>query len=83
MIHELICRESQPEGKEREAIGFFADGLRAFSEKSWDEAIGKFRRSLDALGEDEPSHFYIGLCETYKADPPEGAWDGVIHMDRK
>ena len=82
-IHELICRQSEVNGKQTKAIGFFAEGLRAFREKSWDAAIDSFRGSLDSLGDDEPSRFYIGLCEAHKSNPPEEAWDGVIHMEQK
>lgn len=83
VIHELICRLSEVNGKQSEACGFFAEGLHAFREKSWDEAIEKFRRSHDTLGDDEPSRFYIGLCERHKGNPPEETWDGVVHMDQK
>jgi adenylate cyclase len=83
VIHEMICRLSEADVKQKEAFGFFAEGLHAFKEKSWDDAIEKFRLSLDTLGEDEPSRFYIGLCERHKANPPEATWDGVVHMDKK
>jgi adenylate cyclase len=83
VLHELICRLSDADGKQKEAFGFFAEGLHAFREKSYDEAIEKFRRSLDTLGDDEPSRFYISLCERHKANPPEETWDGVVHMDKK
>jgi adenylate cyclase len=82
-IHELIGRLSEANGKQTKAIGFFAEGLLAFREKSWDAAIGQFRRSLDILEDDEPSRFYIGLCESHKANPPEEPWDSVVHMDKK
>jgi adenylate cyclase len=82
-IHELICRLTEANGKQREACGFFAEGLDAFRKKSWDEATDKFRRSLGALEYDEPSLYYIGLCEGYKANPPNALWDGVVNMDKK
>jgi adenylate cyclase len=82
-IHELISRLSEADGKQREACGFFAEGLDAFRKKSWDEATEKFRRSLETLGDDEPSRYYISLCDGNKINPPEEAWDGVVHMDKK
>ena len=69
--------------KEREACGFFADGLDAFRNMLWDEAVEKFRRSAELIGEDEPSRFYINLCGGYRINPPEGTWDGVVNMDKK
>ena len=82
-IHELICRRAEANGAQTRAIESFAEGLCAFRERSWDAAIDSFRRSLDILGDDEPSRFYIDLCEAHKSKPPQEAWDGVIQMDRK
>ena len=82
-IHELICRTEAADGKQREACGYFADGLAAFRKRSWDEAMGKFRRSMEILGEDEPSRFYLEVCEQHKANPPGETWDGVVNMDMK
>jgi adenylate cyclase len=82
-IHELVCRLSEAEGKQKEACGLFAEGLGAFRNMSWDEALEKFRRSAEILGEDEPSRFYINLCGAYRINPPEEPWDGVVHMDKK
>jgi adenylate cyclase len=82
-IHELICRLDEADGKQREACGFFAEGLGAFRKKSWEEAMEKFRRSLFILKEDEPSRYYIDLCESYQQNPPEEPWAGVVLMDKK
>jgi adenylate cyclase len=82
-IHELICRLSEADGRQKEACALFAEGLGAFRNMAWEEAVEKFRRSGEILGEDEPSRFYINLCGGYRINPPEEPWDGVIHMDKK
>jgi adenylate cyclase len=83
VLHELICRLSEAKQLQKDACGSFGDGLAAFRNRSWEEAIGKFRQSLGALEYDEPSRYYISLCEGYRISPPEEAWDGVVHMDKK
>ncbi|MGE5248499.1 MAG: adenylate/guanylate cyclase domain-containing protein, partial [Verrucomicrobiota bacterium] len=83
VIHELICRQEEADGKRKEACGFFTEGLDAFRKMSWDDASEKFRRSAELLGADEPSRFYINLCGQYRVYPPDGPWDGVIQMDKK
>jgi adenylate cyclase len=83
VVHELAGLRSEADGIRVEAFGAFAEGLRAFRSGSFDEAASRFRRSLALLEEDEPSRFYLHLCERLSAEPPEGAWDGVVHMDRK
>ena len=35
------------------------------------------------LGKDGPSLFYLRLCEQYRENPPEEAWDGVVRMAEK
>jgi adenylate cyclase len=82
-IHELICRLDEADGKQREGCRVFAEGLAAFKGQAWDEAMEKFRGSTEQFAGDEPSRFYMSLCEEHKRNPPEGPWDGVVHMDRK
>jgi adenylate cyclase len=82
-IHELICRMEAADGKQKEAFGCFAEGLEAFRKRSWEEATEKFRRSMEILGIDEPSRFYLKLCEQNKANPPGETWDGVVNIDMK
>lgn len=82
-IHELVGRLAETGREQREACRFFAEGLSAFQMRSWDEAAARFRRALDALKDDEPSRFYLGLCERYAERPPAEPWDGVVHMDSK
>ncbi len=82
-IHELICRLEEADGKQREGCRVFAEALAAFKQKSWEEAKEKFRWALEALGEDEPSRYYLSLCEVYNTTPPAEPWDGVVLMDKK
>jgi hypothetical protein len=57
--------------------------LAAFRKRAWEDAIGKFRQSMEILGMDEPSRFYLKICEQHKANPPGETWDGVVDMDMK
>jgi adenylate cyclase len=82
-VHELVCRLGEADAKQRAGCAMFAEALVAFRKRSWDEAAEKFRGSMEILGADEPSRFYLGLCEENKITPSEETWDGVIHMDRK
>jgi hypothetical protein len=61
----------------------FAEALAAFRVRSWDEAAEKFRGCMESLPGDEPSRFYMGLCEQHKNRPPVEPWDGVVAMDAK
>jgi len=82
-IHELVCRLEEADGKQRAGCAMFAEALAAFRERSWDEAAEKFLGCMESLPGDEPSRFYMKLCEQHKNRPPGDAWDGVVNMDMK
>ncbi len=82
-VHELICRLEEADGKQKAGCAMFAEALAAFRKKSWDEAAEKFRGCMESLPGDEPSRFYMRLCEQHKNHPPEETWDGVVNMDAK
>jgi adenylate cyclase len=82
-VHELICRLEEADGKQKAGCAMFAEGLAAFRKKSWDEAAEKFRGCMESLPGDEPSRFYMSLCEQHKHHPPVEPWDGVVNMEAK
>jgi len=83
VIHELLGRKGEVKEKVKSACVIFAEALGAFKRQSWDEAREKFSDSLEKLGEDGPSQFYMKLCEDYKQNPPEESWDGTVRMEKK
>jgi adenylate cyclase len=82
-VHELICRLEEADGKQKAGCAMFAEALAAFLARSWDEAAEKFRGCVESLPGDEPSRFYMKLCEQHKNTPPDEMWDGVVTMDAK
>jgi adenylate cyclase len=82
-VHELICRLEEADGKQKAGCAMFAEGLAAFRKKSWDEAAEKFRGCMESLPGDEPSRFYLRLCEQHKNHPPVEPWEGVVNMEAK
>lgn len=82
-VHELVGRIEEAGVPQRKACAVYAEGLDAFRRRSWDEAIRRFQETVDILGEDGPSMFFVGLCTHYRKDPPEPVWDGVVRMDKK
>jgi adenylate cyclase len=83
VVHELLGRKEEVGEKVKSACVIFGEALGAFKRQSWDEARKKFSESLEKLGEDGPSRFYMKLCEDYKQHPPGELWDGMVHMEKK
>ena len=82
-IYELICHEEEADGRQREAIRVFAEGLEAFRDQRWEEAQAIFRRVLDIFEIDGPSQYYVEACEKFKAEPPQFQWEGVVILSQK
>lgn len=83
VVHELFCCMEESEEKQNKACAIFSEALRAFRRQSWDEAKEKFHQAIQNSETDGPAHFYINLCEQYKKNPPEGAWEGEIPVEEK
>jgi adenylate cyclase len=83
VVHELVCRLEEADGKQKAGCAMFAEALAAFRERAWDDAAEKFLGCTENLPGDEPSRFYMKLCDQYKNRPPGEAWDGVVNMEMK
>jgi adenylate cyclase len=83
VVHELFCRMEESEEKQKKVCAIFSEALQAFRRQSWDEAREKFHQAIQNSETGGPAHFYINLCEQYKKNPPEGAWEGVIPVEEK
>jgi adenylate cyclase len=82
-VHELLGFKKGADQKLLKGCAIFAEALNTFRSQSWDEAKEKFHQSIETLGEDGPSLFYIKICEDYRQNPPGDSWDGVVRMDKK
>ena len=82
-VHELVERRQPDENEKTAVCRLFASGLDSFQNGHWDEAIHWFDQILLIDPADGPSLFYIERCRTYKHTPPDGDWDGVVHLHQK
>jgi adenylate cyclase len=61
----------------------FDEGLAAYKNQQWDQAIALFHEALRLNSRDEPSKIYLQRCEEYQQNPPLVNWDGVFVMKTK
>ena len=66
-----------------DVVNQFNDGVAKYRAARWDPAIKAFQEALRLNPNDKLSEIYIERCETLKAHPPAGTWDGVWVMDEK
>jgi len=81
-IYELLG-EKKDEGKWKDLVKTFEQGLAFYRNAKWDEAIAAFGQVLNIRPEDKPSLIYIERCKKLKEEPPAQPWDGVFTMKTK
>jgi adenylate cyclase len=78
-IYELISKAGTAIPPELEkALTAYAQGLQAYRDRSWSEAIALFNEALAVRSSDGPSREMLGRCETYLRTPCPDDWDGVF-----
>jgi adenylate cyclase len=65
------------------SLASFVNGLEAYRQRNWHEAIGQFDSALAANPSDRPSQIYRDRCVHFLSQPPEDAWDGVWVLKEK
>ena len=66
-----------------DVVGHFNDGISDYRAGKWDGATLRFENCLRLNPDDALSKTYIARCETLRAAPPVGDWDGVWVMKDK
>ena len=69
--------------QKEDLLKYYNQGLAAYKQKKWDEAIKAFNMALKIDPEDGPSRVYLQRSKEYKETPPPADWDGVFTMTTK
>jgi adenylate cyclase len=81
-IYELIGY-GEIDQQTQTVLKTFHEGLTAYKERQWSQAIVSFQEVLRVCPDDMPSKLYIERCQKYQQTPPPGDWDGVSDMKTK
>lgn len=60
----------------------YLEGLAAYRERRWDDALAKFTALLEAMPGDGPSIAMRQRIEGIKTSPPPPEWDGSWHIEK-
>ncbi len=82
-VYELIGLKECADTSQLKAFRRFAEGLKAFGNRSWAAAADAFAQVAEIIGPDGPSTFYTNLCATYRQKPPDAGWDGTVNLTQK
>jgi len=82
-IFELRGMDSIPQIEQDYIVEVFTEGLNAYRERQWSDALKSFRRVLRYFPSDGPSRIYTIRCLNYIEKPPPPDWDGVYAFTKK
>jgi adenylate cyclase len=82
IIFEILGRKGELTAQQLLSRDKYLDGLAAYREQRWDEALCALDESLGAISDDGPSMALLKRVESLKANPPSRDWDGAWHIDK-
>ena len=82
IIFEILGRKGELTPQQLLSRDKYLEGLAAYREHRWDEALGALNESLGAIPGDGPSMALLKRIESLKANLPSRDWDGAWHIDK-
>ncbi len=82
VIFEMLSRKGELTPQQSSLRDRYAEGLVAYRDKRWDEALAAFNASLEAMPGDGPSMTLLKRVEELKMHPPPQDWDGSWHLEK-
>jgi len=82
-IYEIIGLREECDESTDDLIRWYHDGLTAYRNQNWEEAIICFNEALTLFPDDPPSKSMQARCEEYQINPPGEDWKGAYRMTSK
>jgi adenylate cyclase len=82
-VYQLLGYTTDIDPHTKEALGLYQQGLTAYRNQKWENAIDRFNRALKLTPDDGPSQTMIIRCREFMTDPPGADWDGTFAMVSK
>ena len=82
-VYELMERKGQTRGAVADMVVEFENALAKYKAHDFKQAIAGYKKCLEIVPDDGPSHVYLKRCESYLAAPPPKDWDGVFILTDK
>jgi class 3 adenylate cyclase len=82
VIFEILGSTGELTPQQLSSRDKYLEGLAAYRERQWDDALRAFSAALEAMPDDGPSTALIKRVEGLKANPPSPDWDGSWHIEK-
>src|SRR4051794_37813428 len=76
VVFEIIGRKGAVSAQQLSSRDKYLEGLSAYRDRRWNDALAAFNASLEAVPSDGPPMALINRIEGLKANPPSDDWDG-------
>ncbi len=82
VVFEVVGRKGELTPQQLASRDRYLEGLAAYREQRWDDALRAFNVSLEAMPGDGPSIALLKRIESFKANAPPQDWDGSWHIEK-
>jgi adenylate cyclase len=82
IIFEILGRTGELTPQQLLSRDKYLEGLAAYREQRWDDAVLALDASLEAMPGDGPSTALLKRVESLKTNPPSQGWDASWHIEK-
>jgi adenylate cyclase len=82
VIFEILGRKAELTPQQLSLRESYLEGLAAYRERRWDDAVRALGASLETMPGDGPSMALLSRVETLKTNPPSQDWDASWHLEK-
>ena len=82
VVFEILGNKGELTPQQLSSRDRYLEGLAAYRERRWDDALHSLNASLEAMPGDGPSMALLKRVESLKANPPSDDWDGSWHIEK-
>ena len=82
VVFEILGSKGELSPQQVSSRDRYLEGLAAYRERRWEDALRSFNASLEAMPGDGPSMALLARVERLKANPPSEDWDGSWHIEK-
>ena len=82
IIFEILGRTGELTAQQLLSRDKYLEGLAAYREQRWDDAVLALDASLEAMPGDGPSTALLKRVESFKTSPPSQDWDASWHIEK-
>ncbi|MEF0941076.1 adenylate/guanylate cyclase domain-containing protein [Rhizobium sp. BR 362] len=82
VVFEVLGRNGELTPERLASRDFYREGLAAYHERRWDDALRALKASLEVIPDDGPSSALLARIESLKTNPPSDDWDGSWRIEK-